>query len=48
MSGAGAMGEDIEVYQFTEGGCALKASVAGTRYWKDDELNKRDAHTQRG
>ena len=37
-SGAGAIGA-IEVYQITEAGISLQASVAGTKYWKDDELN---------
>ena len=39
ISGAGAAGSTIEVYQFTENGLALRAAVSGTRYWKDDELN---------
>ena len=30
---------DIEIYTFTESGIALQATVAGTKYWKDDELN---------
>lgn len=29
----------IEVYQFTENGLALRANVAGTKYWKDFDLN---------
>jgi lipid-binding SYLF domain-containing protein len=30
----------MEVYQFTESGIALQATVSGTKYWKDSELNK--------
>lgn len=29
----------IEVYQFTESGISLQATVAGTKYWMDKELN---------
>jgi lipid-binding SYLF domain-containing protein len=29
----------IEIYNFTESGIALQATVAGTKYWKDSELN---------
>ena len=38
-SGSGAIGSDIEVYSLTESGLALQATVAGTKYWKDDDLN---------
>ena len=30
----------MEVYQFTESGIALQATVQGTKYWKDSKLNK--------
>lgn len=30
---------DITIYQLTESGLALQATVNGTKYWKDDELN---------
>jgi len=30
---------DPEIYQMTKSGIALSATVAGTKYWKDDELN---------
>src|SRR5262245_25298944 len=30
----------FEVYQMTDTGVALQATVAGTKYWKDKELNK--------
>ncbi len=29
----------ITIYQLTESGLALQATVKGTKYWKDDELN---------
>lgn len=29
----------MEVYQFTESGVALQATVGGTKYWKDSKLN---------
>jgi lipid-binding SYLF domain-containing protein len=31
---------DIDVYRFTESGIALMAAVTGTKYWKDEDLNK--------
>jgi len=37
-SGEGAIGE-VKVYSMTESGLALQATVTGTKYWKDDELN---------
>jgi len=39
VSGEGAIGSDIEVYAMTESGLALQATVAGTKYWKDKDLN---------
>jgi lipid-binding SYLF domain-containing protein len=30
---------DIEIYTITESGIALQATIAGTKYWKDDDLN---------
>ncbi len=29
----------VEIYQFTQSGVALQATVAGTKYWKDSKLN---------
>jgi len=29
----------MEIYQFTESGLALSATVSGTKYWKDSKLN---------
>ena len=36
---AGDVTSGMEIYQFTESGIALQATVAGTKYWKDKELN---------
>lgn len=36
---AGDITSGMEIYQFTESGIALQATVAGTKYWKDKELN---------
>ena len=33
-------GNLFEVYQMTDAGVALQATVAGTKYWKDKDLNK--------
>jgi hypothetical protein len=38
-AGAGAAGTGIEVYQLTESGLMARGGVAGTKYWKNDELN---------
>jgi len=39
LSREGALGADIEAYSMTESGLALQATVAGTKYWKDKDLN---------
>ncbi len=39
LSGEGAIGSDIEAYSMTESGLALQATVTGTKYWKDKNLN---------
>ena len=31
--------ENITIYQLTETGLALQATIKGTKYWKDEELN---------
>jgi lipid-binding SYLF domain-containing protein len=38
-TGGEIMADDVEVYQLTESGLALQATIKGTKYWKDDELN---------
>jgi hypothetical protein len=30
----------MEIYQFTESGVSLQATVSGTKYWQDSKLNK--------
>lgn len=40
LSSEGAIGADIEAYSMTESGLALQATVTGTKYWKDDDLNQ--------
>jgi len=39
-SGEGALGKDIEAYSMTEAGLAVQATVSGTKYWKDKNLNE--------
>jgi lipid-binding SYLF domain-containing protein len=39
VSGEGDIRSGVEVYSMTESGLALQATVAGTKYWKDDKLN---------
>ena len=29
----------IQLYQITKNGLAIQATIQGTKYWKDDELN---------
>ena len=38
-SGEGAIGADIEAYAMTESGLTLQATVAGTKYWENEDLN---------
>jgi lipid-binding SYLF domain-containing protein len=35
----GSFDQSIEIYTLTEAGVSLQATIAGTKYWKDDELN---------
>lgn len=37
--GGEAVIDNISVYQLTETGLALQATIKGTKYWKDDSLN---------
>ncbi len=39
-SGATTLSKKINVYQFTESGLALQATLNGTKYWKNKKLNK--------
>lgn len=34
-----AVGSGMQIYQFTESGVALQATVSGTKYWVDPDLN---------
>jgi lipid-binding SYLF domain-containing protein len=34
-----AAGSGMQIYQFTQSGVALQATVSGTKYWVDSELN---------
>lgn len=38
-SGAIDIAPGIKLYQLTERGLALQATIQGTRYWRDDDLN---------
>lgn len=38
-SGAANISEGVEVVQITENGIALQATLQGTKYWKDKDLN---------
>jgi lipid-binding SYLF domain-containing protein len=37
--GGEAIIDNVSIYQLTESGLALQATVKGTKYWKDDALN---------
>ena len=37
--GAEASVDDVTIYQFTEAGLALQATIKGTKFWLDTELN---------
>lgn len=39
-SAAVATAGGMEIYQFTESGVSLQATVQGTKYWKDSKLNQ--------
>ncbi|MEN8127003.1 MAG: hypothetical protein ABFR90_04265 [Planctomycetota bacterium] len=41
VGGAAETTGDIIIYNFTETGIALQATVAGTKYWRDKELSPR-------
>jgi hypothetical protein len=40
-SGALEVAPDVWVYQITKNGLALQATLQGTKYYKDDDLNKK-------
>lgn len=37
--GAEASVDDVTIYQFTESGLALQATIKGTKFWVDEKLN---------
>ncbi|HYG54986.1 MAG TPA: YSC84-related protein [Burkholderiales bacterium] len=39
LEGAITVAPGVELYQLTEAGLALEATIQGTKYFKDDELN---------
>jgi len=39
LAGAGNITEGVELYQLTKNGLALQATLQGTKYWKDRDLN---------
>jgi len=39
FAGAIDVAPGIKLYQLTEHGLALQATIQGTKYWRDDELN---------
>ena len=39
IGGAGNITEGVELYQMTKNGLALQATLQGTKYWKDKNLN---------
>jgi lipid-binding SYLF domain-containing protein len=38
-AGAVSLLSDVDVYQITKNGLALQATLQGTKYWRDSELN---------
>jgi len=39
-AGAIDVAPGVKLYQITENGLALQATIQGTKYWKDDDLNQ--------
>lgn len=42
LAGAITVAPGMDLYQITENGLALQATIQGTKYYKDDELNSGD------
>ncbi|MHC4834765.1 MAG: lipid-binding SYLF domain-containing protein [Planctomycetota bacterium] len=40
VSADGVLGESVKTYVITKNGLALQATISGTRYWVDDDLNQ--------
>jgi lipid-binding SYLF domain-containing protein len=47
LAGAIDVAPGIKLYQITEHGLALQATIQGTKFWKDDELNLASARRSR-
>lgn len=47
FAGAIDVAPGVKLYQITEHGLALQATIQGTKFWKDDELNLADAGRKR-
>ena len=45
-SGALEVAPDVWVYQITKNGLALQATLQGTKYYKDDDLNKTEQNAK--
>jgi lipid-binding SYLF domain-containing protein len=45
-SGALEVAPDVWVYQITKNGLALQATLQGTKYYKDDDLNKSEQNAK--
>ena len=39
VAGAATVIPGVEIYQITKNGLALQATLQGTKYWKDKDLN---------
>lgn len=42
LAGAINVGPGMDLYQITKNGLALQATIQGTKYYKDDELNSKE------
>jgi hypothetical protein len=40
--GAATLVQGVTVYQLTDQGLALQATLQGTKYWKNDDLNPKE------
>ncbi len=41
LAGAMSVQPGVWMYQMTDKGLAVEATVKGTKYWKDEDLNRR-------
>ncbi len=47
LAGAVDVAPGIKLYQITKNGLALQATIQGTKFWKDDDLNRQVAKRRR-